>query len=285
MDELLSGTEQYYLKRLQLANWGTFSGIHTIDIAQRGHLFVGGSGSGKSTILDAMSVLLTPGRINFNAAARQGEKRSDRSFMSYIRGAWSSEQDSDGKAATKFLRQGSTWSAVALTYESNLKSKVTLLFVGYVRGVSREEQAVHRNYFVIPADFALESIADFAASDFNVRLIKKVATESQLFRTFGPYFDCFSRYFGISDEKVLLLLHKAQSAKNMGDVNLFFREFMLEVPKTYAIAQTLVDEFSELNQAYLVVKKAREQVDVLKIAADANEKRNRAHAVAETFKL
>lgn len=104
MDELLSGTEQYYLKRLQLANWGTFSGIHTIDIAQRGHLFVGGSGSGKSTILDAMSVLLTPGRINFNAAARQGEKRSDRSFMSYIRGAWSSEQDSDGKAATKFLR-------------------------------------------------------------------------------------------------------------------------------------------------------------------------------------
>ena len=284
MDELLSGTEQYYLKRLQLANWGTFSGIHTIDIAQRGHLFVGGSGSGKSTILDAMSVLLTPGRINFNAAARQGEKRSDRSFMSYIRGAWSSEQDSDGKAATKFLRQGSTWSAVALTYESNLKSKVTLLFVGYVRGVSREEQAVRRNYFVIPADFALESIADFAASEFNVRLIKKVAPESQLFPTFGPYFDCFSRYFGISDEKVLLLLHKAQSAKNMGDVNLFFREFMLEVPKTYAIAQTLVDEFSELNQAYLVVKKAREQVDVLKIAADANEKRNRAHAVAETFK-
>lgn len=76
MDELLSGTEQYYLKRLQLANWGTFSGIYTIDIAQRGHLFVGGSGSGKSTILDAMSVLLTPGRINFNAAARGRANRT-----------------------------------------------------------------------------------------------------------------------------------------------------------------------------------------------------------------
>ncbi len=284
MDELLSGTEQYCLKRLQLANWGTFSGIHTIDIAEKGHLFVGGSGSGKSTILDAMSVLLTPGRINFNAAARQGEKRSDRSFMSYIRGAWSSEQDSDGKAATKYLRTGSTWSAVALTFESNLKSRVTLLFVGYVRGASRDEQSVRRNYFVIPADFAMESIADFAASDFNVRLVKKVAPESQLFPSFGPYFECFGKYFGIRDEKVLQLLHKAQSAKNMGDVNLFFREFMLEVPKTYEIAQTLVEEFGELNQAYEVVKKVRQQVEVLKIASEASEKRNEAIAKAESLR-
>ena len=283
MDELLSGTEQYYLKRLQLANWGTFSGIHTIDIAAKGHLFVGGSGSGKSTLLDAMSVLLTPGRINFNAAARQGEKRSDRSFMSYIRGAWSSEQDSDGKAATKYLRTGSTWSAVALSFESNLMSRVTLLFVGYVRGASRDEQSVRRNYFVIPADFAMESIADFAATDFNVRLVKKVAPTSQSFPSFGPYFECFSKYFGIRDEKVLQLLHKAQSAKNMGDVNLFFREFMLEVPKTYEIAQTLVEEFSELNQAYEVVKKVRAQVDLLKIAADASEKRNAALSKAEGF--
>lgn len=273
MDELFAQTEQFFLKRLQLANWGTFSGIHSIDIAAKGHLFVGGSGSGKSTILDAMSVLLTPGRINFNAAARQGEKRSDRSFMSYIRGAWSSEQDSDGKAATRYLRAGSTWSAVALTYESSFGNPLTLLFVGYVRGQSREEQAIRRNYFVIPGQFAMESIADFAASDFNVRLIKKVAPASQTFPSFGPYFDCFSKYFGITDEKVLHLLHKAQSAKNMGDVNFFFREFMLEVPKTYEIAETLIEEFSELNQAYEVVKKVRRQVEVLEAASQASEKR------------
>ena len=69
---LLEGSEQYVLRRLQVANWGTFSGIHDVPIAAKGHLFIGGSGSGKSTILDAISVLLTPGRINFNAAARPG---------------------------------------------------------------------------------------------------------------------------------------------------------------------------------------------------------------------
>lgn len=284
MEELFAQTEQYFLRRLQLANWGTFSGIHTIEVSEKGHLFVGGSGSGKSTILDAMSVLLTPGRINFNAAARQGEKRSDRSFMSYIRGAWSSEQDSDGKAATRYLRKSSTWSAVALTYESRFGNPLTLLFVGYVRGQSREESAVRRNYFVIPGGFSLESIADFAATDFNVRFIKKVAPSSLGFPTFGPYFDCFSKYFGIKDEKVLHLLHKAQSAKNMGDVNLFFREFMLEVPKTYDIAQTLIDEFSELSQAYEVVKKAREQVEALEGAKAAAEKRGAAQEKSRGLK-
>ncbi|MBQ9241273.1 MAG: AAA family ATPase [Duodenibacillus sp.] len=191
MDELFLGTEQYFLRRLQVANWGTFSGIHTVEISERGHLFVGGSGSGKSTLLDAISVLLTPGHINFNAAARQGERRSDRSFMSYVRGAWSSEQDSDGKAATKYLRSGSTWSAVLLTYRSNLGGMLNLMFIGYVRGSSREEAALRKNYFVVPAEFDLQSIADFADADFNVRLVKKRAPSSELFSSFKTYFECF----------------------------------------------------------------------------------------------
>lgn len=273
---LLEGSEQFWLSRLQIANWGAFSGIHDVPMAAKGHLFVGGSGSGKSTILDAIAVLLTPGRINFNAAARPGERRSDRSFMSYIRGAWSSEQDSDGRAATRFLRKESTWSAVAATFKSNLQQTVTLMFIGYVRGASREESSVVRNYFVIPQDFDLLEISDFSASDFNVRLIKKRCPESRLFPTFGPYFECFSRYFGISDQKVLHLLHKAQSAKNMGNIDAFFREFMLDTPGTFGIAQTLVEEFSELNQAYEIVKKTREQVQVLGQAKVAQECRAEA---------
>lgn len=273
MNELLNGTEQYYLRRVQLANWGTFSGIHDVDVSEKGHLFVGGSGSGKSTVLDAISVLLTPGRINFNAAARPGEKRSDRNFMSYVRGAWSSEQDSDGRAATKFLRTGSTWSAVALTYRSNLDSTVTLLFIAYVRGAARDEASVKRQYFVIPDRFDLVSINDFAASDFKLELIRKRAPSAQSFPSFASYFECMGRYFGITDENVLRLLHKAQSAKNMGDMNAFFRDFMLEVPKTYEIASTLVEEFHELNQAYETVKKTREQVQILEEALKADEKR------------
>lgn len=149
-NELFGGVDRFFLTRFQLVNWGTFQGYHEVKISEKGHLFVGGSGSGKSTILDAMSVLLTSGSSKFNAAARQGERKSDRSFMSYIRGAWSSEADSDGRATSKYLRTGSTWSAIALTYTSTMDRKVTLLFIGTVRGPSREEKDVRKTFFIIP---------------------------------------------------------------------------------------------------------------------------------------
>lgn len=66
-----SREEQFRMRRLQVLNWGTFSGLHEVPIAERGFLFVGRSGSGKSTLLDAMSALLVPpALVDFNAAAR-----------------------------------------------------------------------------------------------------------------------------------------------------------------------------------------------------------------------
>ena len=54
--------EQFRAVRLQVHNWGTFSGCNDIPIAEEGFLFVGASGSGKSTLLDAFSQLLIPPR-------------------------------------------------------------------------------------------------------------------------------------------------------------------------------------------------------------------------------
>lgn len=137
--------ERFTIVRMQVANWGTFSNIHDIRISDRGHLFVGGSGSGKSTLLDAVSALLSPKASYFNAAARQGERRSDRTFVSYIRGAWSSEQDKEGKATVKYLREGSTFSLIALTFSSE-QQVVTLLFIGYVQGRGKDERDVRKRY-------------------------------------------------------------------------------------------------------------------------------------------
>src|SRR5688500_10264149 len=80
--------EQFRMHRLQVFNWGTFSGIHDIAIADRGFLLVGRSGSGKSTLLDAIAALLTPPRwLDFNAAAREAERTGrDRNLVTYVRG-------------------------------------------------------------------------------------------------------------------------------------------------------------------------------------------------------
>ena len=69
------GPEQFRMCGLQVFNWGTFSGVHDVPIAERGFLFVGRSGAGKTTLLDAFSALLVPPKwVDFNAAAREGER-------------------------------------------------------------------------------------------------------------------------------------------------------------------------------------------------------------------
>ena len=113
----LFAREQFRMTRLQVYNWGTFSGLHDVPISERGFLFVGRSGAGKSTLLDAFSALLTPPRwIDFNAAAREADRSGrDRNLVTYIRGAWAEQKDGEsGEIATRYLRAGTTWSALAL---------------------------------------------------------------------------------------------------------------------------------------------------------------------------
>lgn len=265
LDDLFAGAEdnQFRMVRFQLFNWGTFSGLHDIAISPEGHLFIGGSGSGKSTLLDAMSVLLTPpSQTNFNAAAREGERKSDRTVISYMRGAWTTQQDEEGRSVAQFLRKGSTWSALALTFK-NAHRTVTLMFIGIIRGNGNEDSKVTRYYYVVPHDLDLRVLSEFSELNYKWEFIRKQVPEAKVFPRFAPYCECFRKEFGIEEETVLKLLHKAQSARNLGDLNQFLRKFMLDVPRTYKVADLLVDEFTELYDAHESVVKARLQLDVL----------------------
>lgn len=119
-------------------------------------------------------------------------------------------------------------------------------------------------------------LRDFSKSNFDMRMIKTLQPNAESFTTFSAYSERFLHYFGIRDPKVLSLLQKAQSAKNMGDINQFFREFMLEEPGTYEQAETLVENFQKLRSAYEQVKTARQQVEVLSKARAADDLRLKA---------
>ena len=264
-NDLFAGAEdnQFRMIRFQLFNWGTFSGLHDIAISPEGHLFIGGSGSGKSTLLDAMSVLLTsPSQTNFNAAAREGERKSDRTVVSYMRGAWTTQQDEEGRSVIQFLRKGSTWSSIALTFK-NANRTVTLMFIGIIRGNSNEDSKVTRYYYVVPHDLDIRVLSEFSELNYKWEFIRKQVPEAKVFPRFAPYCECFRKEFGIEEETVLKLLHKAQSARNLGDLNQFLRKFMLDEPRTYKVAELFVGEFTELSDAHESVVKARLQLDVL----------------------
>jgi uncharacterized protein YPO0396 len=266
----LAFPDQFRASRLQVFNWGTFSGLHDIPMSDRGFLFVGKSGSGKSTLLDAFAALLIPPRwVDFNAAARETERSGrDRSLLSYIRGAWAEQKDGDsGQIATRYLRTGSTWSALALTYKSTAGEIVSLVRLFWIRGTSTSIQDVRRYFLIFERELNLRELEEFG-TNLDVRKLKQKHADAFAREDFQPYQERFCRILGIENEAALRLLHKTQSAKNLGDLNTFLRDFMLDRPQTFEVAEQLVSEFGELNAAHTAVVTAREQVQALKPARE-----------------
>lgn len=266
--------EQFRMARLQVYNWGTFGGRHDIPVAARGLLIIGPSGSGKSTLLDAVATLLVPPRwLDYNAAAREGERSGrDRSLMTYLRGAWAEQTDeASGGTATRFLRPGTTWSALALTYRTPSGQAVSLAQVFWLRGGSTHPADVRRLHLVLERDFDLRELEGFPAADYDVRWLRQALPDAFVTDEFGAYRERFCRLLGIESELALRLLHKTQSAKNLGDLNALLRDFMLDRPDTFAAADRLVAEFAELNAAHQAVVTAREQVETLAPARARHE--------------
>lgn len=268
---LLDGAEdQFRLKRIQTFNWGTFSGIFTFDIPVEGYLFVGPSGSGKSTALDAHAALMTPPKwVDFNVAAREAERNGkDRSVMTYIRGAWAQQTSDNGEYASQYLRTGTTWSAITETYRNQQGRCVVLAQVLWVKGNSTISGDAKRVYLLLDRPFDVSELEFFAKSEFDVRRFKQDLRDATVCQEFSVYQEKFRHLLGIDNERALRLLHKTQSAKNLGDLNVFLRDFMLDTPETFGIADRLVSEFGELNAAHKAVVDARRQIETLAPARD-----------------
>lgn len=269
--DLLGGSrDQFRLARIQTFNWGTFSNVFDFPIPKEGYLFVGPSGSGKSTVLDAHTALLTPPKwVDFNVAAREAERNGrDRSVMTYLRGAWAQQTGEAGEYVSQYLRNGTTWSAIAETYRDDLGRVVVLAQVLWVKGNSTTPGDAKRVYLTLEREFDVQELEFFAKNEFDVRRFKHDLPDAKVHTEFSSYQERFRRLLGIENERALRLLHKTQSAKNLGDLNVFLRDFMLDEPQTFGIATSLVNEFGELNEAHQEVVSARKQTQILAPARD-----------------
>jgi uncharacterized protein YPO0396 len=257
--------EQFRLTRLQTFNWGTFNGVLDLAIAEVGYLFVGPSGSGKSTLLDAHAALLTPPKwVDFNVAAREAERNGkDRNLVTYVRGAWAQHTGDNGEYVQQYLRKGTTFSAIAESYRNARGQVVVLAQVLWIRGNSTAASDVKKLYLVLEREFSVRELAFFAERDFNVRGFRSELADAFVKEEFSAYQERFRALLGIDNELALRLLHKTQSAKNLGDLDVFLRDFMLDAPQTFAVAERLVSEFGELNAAHQAVVAAKRQIETL----------------------
>lgn len=115
--------------KLLLANWSRFSNV---CITLNGStLFTGVNGSGKSTILDAMTYMLT-GNTQFNKAALD----RDRNVIAYVRG----DTKSEGK--NRFIRNGEVTSYIAMEFWSPMEHQylVTGVCIEYINETSNTKK-------------------------------------------------------------------------------------------------------------------------------------------------
>ena len=124
-DDQLAG---FRLQRLEIYNWGTFDNrVWTLKPEGKNSLLTGDIGSGKSTLVDAVTTLLVPSqRIAYNKAAGAGTR--ERTLRSYVLGYYKSErQEALNSAKPVALRGLNNYSVIAgIFYNAGYDKVVTL---------------------------------------------------------------------------------------------------------------------------------------------------------------
>lgn len=276
---------QWRLSRIEVVNWGTFDGFHAVDVARKGHLVTGASGSGKSSLLDAIAAVLTPkGAVTFNAAAQESAGRaSDRTWVTYVRGAWSREADEiEERTVATYLRTGATWSGILLRFENEEHDPISLVRLFHLRGTSTDASDLKEMNVISRTVDGLMTYAPYASGGIDARRLEAdhhpviVTTTGK----HGGYFQRLQRLLGIGNDTALQLLHKTQAAKNLGTLDTLFRRFMLDEPLTFKRADSAVEQFGELRDAYNHVVDLRRQRDALLHVSTAAETYEKAEAEA-----
>jgi uncharacterized protein YPO0396 len=259
----------YRLHRFEVYNWGTFDGrVWALRLGGENSLLTGDIGSGKSTLVDALTTLLVPAqRITYNKAA--GADAKERTLRSYVLGHYKSERSESGLSARAVaLRDHNQYSVIlGHFYNEGYDRHVTLAQVFWIR----DAQGQPTRFYVV-ADRPLSIPEDFAGfgSDINdLRKRLRAARDIELHDAFPPYSAAFRRRFGIANDQALEFFSQTVSMKSVGNLTDFVRGHMLEAFGVEPRVQALIAHFDDLDRAHQTVVKAKAQIAALEPLVDA----------------
>jgi uncharacterized protein YPO0396 len=262
----------FRLQRLEIYNWGTFhQRIWSLLPGGDNALLTGDIGSGKSTLVDAITTLLVPPqKIAYNKAA--GAETRERTLRSYVLGHYKTERGDVGLSARPVaLRDGNNYSVLlAHFFNQGYDQTVTLAQVFWLKDLDGQPART----FVV-SDRALsiaEHFSNFGRDLGDLRKRLRRLDKTEMFDSFPPYAGAFRRRFGIENEQALELFHQTVSMKSVGNLTDFVRQHMLESFPVEERIDKLVQHFDDLNRAHEAVLKAKAQIARLApIVADGDE--------------
>ena len=202
------------LTKVRLINWHYFSN-ETIDVVNN-VLLTGQNATGKSTILDAITFVVTAGDTQFNMAANENGKRDLKGYVKckvsrndkeYLR-----EGDVTGHVALEFFDEAKgqyfTCGTVIDAFGDLLPAKV--IFYQTYEPLS--------DSFFVSEDGIILSTVDFKKQNTNMEVFLTRKEAKRAYRT----------NFGNLNEDFFRLIHKALAFKPIADVKEFIYDHLLE---------------------------------------------------------
>ncbi|MFC3591953.1 ATP-binding protein [Microbacterium barkeri] len=251
-----------------MLNWGGFHGHHRVDFDREATLISGGSGTGKSTLLDAYIALMMPSTVPFNGASNDatvGRARGadQRNVLTYLRGKRDTVRDVE-----RVLRGDGTsaWGAISMTFVDGSGRRYTALRTYFAPAGAQRSTEVRTRQLTVEGDFHLPDLADFANGRFDPRALRARFTGLRSYETTQDFLSAVAARLGIGEggnsDNALRLLSRIQAGHQVRTVDRLYKEMVLEEPPTYAAADAVLAQFQALKQSHesLATDEAKERM-------------------------
>jgi uncharacterized protein YPO0396 len=249
----------FVLSRLEIYNWGPFRGMHRADFDLRGTAIIGPTGSGKTTLVDALMTLLVS-QPRYNLASTGGHE-SDRTLIEYVRGVLGGD-GADGRQ--EVARPGKTISGVCATYVGG-KQQVKLAGIFWTEGPGNSADDLKRRWvFSMAPEQNFDGWLRILHND-GIRDLLKIGRETANLRFFESkrsYLERIRKFFDVS-ENAFTLLNRAAGLKQLNSIDEIFRELVLDDRSAFDRALEVAAEFDNLSDIHAELQLAQRQQDSL----------------------
>lgn len=265
--------------RLLLINWSRFQKV--IVNLKGSTLFTGVNGSGKSTILDAMTYLLT-GNTQFNKAA----KDRDRTVLAYVRG------DTKSNGLDRYLRRDAVVSYVAMEFWSPVENMYLVLGV-CVESATETDVA---SFWFVCKDMQLEDIDFYKVEDKKLYISparqltakgRKLKSSELMGRDKGT--EQLLRALGLRCEvkKYRAKLLKMMAFNPENNIDQFIQECVLEPGKVDSLRELREqkEHFEKLRESYNDLQAGKEKLEEIEGKTQEYEKKMRMLGIRELMLL
>ena len=264
---------QWRLHTLQLVNWGSFHGHHTVTFHPDSTLLSGASGTGKSTLLDAWLALMMPSDTPFNGASNEtgGRARGEnqRNLLSYLRGKINDVTDTHSGEKRQNTLRGTNgehiWGALAATFRNDAGTLFTVLRLYFLRAGGQTNGDITTTYATFEGSFDLSMLEPIAATRFDKRSLRAVGLIP--YNTFREFEDFIHTRLGIGGgdggRKAMRLLSRVQAGMQISRVDALYKSMVLERPVTYEVADHALEHFADLEASYAKMLDEAEKLKAL----------------------